>query len=297
MRHFLRAGLVAERARRDGADLLHVHFAYYSAEYAHDASELTGIPYVVTCYANDIWSDFNAPHLTRRIGGAAGVATPTEYNAEALRALVPGVPVRRLSAIVAAEPLKSVNRDGPVLTVARVVPKKGIDTLVEACAVAARDGERVEAEVLGDGPELTRLTDLADARGVDDDVHFRGPCRPDEVAEAYARCSAVVVPSRIAPDGDREGLPTVLLEAMGRGLPVIATDVVGVSELVRDGENGILIRPDDPAALAEAIARLRRDPELAERLAREGRRTFERERAPERASRELLDWLAECAGG
>ena len=251
---------------------------------------------MVTCYANDIWSDFNAPHLPRRIGAAAGVATPTEYNAEALRALVPGVPVRRLSAIVAAKPLESVNRDGPVLAVARVVPKKGIDTLVEACAVAARDGERVEAEVLGDGPELTRLTDLADARGVDDDVRFRGPCRPDEVAEAYARCSAVVVPSRIAPDGDREGLPTVLLEAMGRGLPVIATDVVGVSELVRDGENGILIRPDDPAALAEAIGRLRRDPELADRLAREGRRTFERERAPELASRELLDWLAECAG-
>ena len=92
------------------------------------------------------------------------------------------------------------------------------------------------------------------------------------------------------------GFRQCLLEAMGRGLPVIATDVVGVSELVRDGENGILIRPDDPAALAEAIGRLRRDPELAERLAREGRRTFERERAPELASRELLDWLAECAG-
>ena len=124
VRDFLRAGLVAERARREGADLLHVHFAYYSAEYAHDASELTGIPYVVTCYANDIWSDFNAPHLPRRIGAAAGVATPTEYNAEALRALVPGVPVRRMSAIVAAEPLESVNREGPVLAVARVCRRR-----------------------------------------------------------------------------------------------------------------------------------------------------------------------------
>jgi glycosyltransferase involved in cell wall biosynthesis len=295
-RQFLRAGLVAARAVRERADLLHVHFAYYSAEYARDASELTGIPYAVVCHANDIWSDFNAPSLPRRLHGAAGVATPTEYNAEALRARAPGVPVRRLSAILATEPLGAVNHDGPVLAVARAVPKKGIDTLVEACALAAREGEPVRAEVVGDGPELIGLGELASAQDVEDAVVFRGPVAPDEVAEAYARCSAVVVPSRIAPDGDRDGLPTVLFEAMGRGLPVIATDVVGIPELVRDGENGVLVPPDDPAALAEALVRVRRDPELAERLGREARRTIERDHFPDRASEQLREWLAECAG-
>jgi glycosyltransferase involved in cell wall biosynthesis len=295
-RHFLRAGLVASRAARERTDLLHVHFAYYSAEYARDASELTGIPYSVVCHANDIWSDFNAPHLPRRLAAAAGVATPTDYNAQALRSVVPGVPVRRLSAIVATEPLEAVNREGPVLAVARAVPKKGIDTLVEACALAAREGEPVQAEVLGDGPELIGLGELAAAQRVEDSVVFRGPCGPDEVSEAYARCSAVVVPSRIASDGDRDGLPTVLFEAMGRGLPVIATDVVGIPELVRDGENGVLVPPDDPAALARALLRVRRDPALAERLGRQARRTIEREHFPERASENLRAWLAECAG-
>jgi glycosyltransferase involved in cell wall biosynthesis len=294
-RHFLRAGLIASRAGRDGADLLLVHFAYYSAEYARDASELTGIPFAVVAHANDIWSDFNAPHLRRRLEGAAGVATPTEYNAKALRARVPGLPVRRLSAIVATQPLERVDRDGPVLAVGRAVPKKGIDTLVEACAIAARRGEPVRAEVLGDGPELIGLGELAAARSLDGNVLFRGACPPDQVSEAYARCSVVVVPSRIAPDGDRDGLPTVLFEAMGRGLPVIATDVVGISELVEDGKSGLLVPPDDPEALADAILRVRRDPGLAERLGSEARRTIEREHLPEHASEELRRWLLACA--
>jgi glycosyltransferase involved in cell wall biosynthesis len=294
-RHFLRAGLVASRAAHDGADLLLVHFAYYSAEYARDAAELTGIPFAVVCHANDIWSDFNAPHLRRRLEGAAGVATPTEYNAQAVRARVPGLAVRRLNAIVDTQPLETVNRDGPVLAVGRAVPKKGIDTLVEACALAARGGEPVHAEVLGDGPELVGLGELAASRSLESNVIFRGACPPDEVSEAYARCSVVVVPSRIAPDGDRDGLPTVLFEAMGRGLPVIATDVVGISELVRDGENGMLVPPDDPQALAEALLRVRRDPQLAERLGSAARRTIEREHLPERASEELRRWLHACA--
>jgi glycosyltransferase involved in cell wall biosynthesis len=295
IRHFLRAGLVAERARRAGAELLHVHFAYYAAEYARDASELTDIPYSVTCHANDIWSEFNAPHLTGRIAGAVGVATWTEYNERELRRVAPGVPVRRVSPIVTAEPLEHASREGPVLAVARAMPKKGLDTLLEACAAAEDAGERFEVEVVGDGPELAGLRELAAARGVHDRVRFRGACTPDAVADAYSRCFAVAVPSRIAPDGDRDGLPTVLFEAMGRGIPVVATHVVGIPELVRDGENGLLIPPDDPAAMAEAIARLHREPGLAERLGREARVTFE-EYDAERTARRVRDWLTECAG-
>ena len=77
VRDFLRAGLIAARAVREGADLIHVHFAYYSAEYARDAAELAGIPFTVFAHANDIWAEFNEPHLARRLGGAAGVGTPT----------------------------------------------------------------------------------------------------------------------------------------------------------------------------------------------------------------------------
>ncbi len=294
-RHFLRAGLIAARAASEGAGLLHVHFAYYSAEYAQDASELSGIPFTVFCHGNDIWSGFNAPHLARRLAGSAGVATVTHYNAEEIRARAPGVDVRRLALVApAAEPVDPVP-DAPVLAVARLVPKKGIDSLVHACALAASNGHPFALNVIGDGPLLPELRELATSLGVEDRVVFRGVCGPDEVSEAYAHCSAVAVPCRIATDGDRDGLPVVLIEAMGRGLPVVSTSIVGIPELVRDGENGLLVPPDDPDALAEALSRLRRDSALAARLGRQASRTIEREHQPERASEELRRWLADRA--
>jgi glycosyltransferase involved in cell wall biosynthesis len=198
--------------------------------------------------------------------------------------------------VPAAEPVDAV-ADGPVLAVARLVPKKGVDLLVRACAVAAANGDAFSVNVLGEGPLLPELRALAAALGVEDRVVFRGACSPDEVGEAYAHCSAVAVPCRIATDGDRDGLPVVLIEAMGRGLPVVSTSIIGIPELVRDGENGLLVPPDDPDALAEALSRLRRDRALADRLGRQAARTIEREHRPDLASEELRGWLADRATG
>jgi glycosyltransferase involved in cell wall biosynthesis len=152
-------------------------------------------------------------------------------------------------------------------------------------------------EVIGDGPLLGELTALAESRGVADVVRFRGACSPEKVLEAYARCSLFALPCRIAADGDRDGLPTTLLEAMARGLPVITTNVIGIPELVRAGENGLLVPPDDPDALAEAVTSVRADAELAARLGREARRTIERERRRDEFAAAVRRWLAESAQG
>jgi glycosyltransferase involved in cell wall biosynthesis len=292
---FLRAGLVAARAVRERTDLLHVHFAYYSAEYARDAAALAGIPFTVMAHGNDIFGSFNEPHLVRRLSAATGVATATRYNADAIRERVPGVDVRCLWQVVPLPERLEVAHDGPLLAVARLVPKKGIDTLVEAIALAAREAPELRAEVIGEGPQLGELQKLAAERGVTGRITFRGACEPPEVAEAYRRCSALVAPCRIAPDGDRDGLPTVLLEAMGRGLPVVTTHVIGIPELVRHEENGMLVPPDDPAALAEALLRIRREDGLAERIAQGARRTIAEERSLERSSEAMRAWLADCA--
>jgi glycosyltransferase involved in cell wall biosynthesis len=184
---------------------------------------------------------------------------------------------------------------GPVLAVARLVPKKGLDTLVEACAVALARDDGIRAEIVGGGPLLDELRELANARGITDRVVFHGALAPDEVAEAYARCSVVVAPCRVGPDGDRDGLPTVLLEAMSRGIPVIATDALGIPELIEDGRNGLLVPPDDPGALADAILRLRSDASLAERLGTAGMRTVEGSYALAERSAALRGWLETCA--
>ena len=298
LREFGRAGLIAARALRERADLLHVHFAYYSAEYAHDAAALAGLPFTVFAHANDIWAEDNARHLGRRLEGVAGVASVTAYNTEHLRAVAPGAAVEHLPLGVPA-PTGRFTRaaSGPVLAVARLVPKKGLDTFVEACAVAMAEARELRAEIVGDGPLLGELRELARARGIAERVVFRGALAPDGVVEAYGRCSLVVAPCRVGPDGDRDGLPTVLLEAMARGLPVIATDALGIPELVEHERNGLLVPPDDPEALAAAILRLRGDGALARRLGEEARRTVEEAYTLEGRSHEVRRWLEACARG
>jgi len=289
---FVRAGLVARRARREGADLLHVHFAYYGAEIARDAGRLAGLPVTLYAHANDIWSAHNAPSLARRLAGARAVGTCTTYNAEHLRRAAPGVPVSHLPlGTPLADPVAR-DPDGPVLFVGRLVEKKGPDVALRALAAAGRP---LRLELIGDGELRAELEELAARLGIAESVVFRGPVPPHEVERAYARCSAVVAPCRIASDGDRDGLPTVLLEAMARGLPVVATSTIGIPELVRDGETGLLAPPDDPEALAACLLRLRSDPELSARLGRAARELIARDHELTACVRRRAAWLAGAA--
>ncbi|MBI1798831.1 MAG: glycosyltransferase family 4 protein [Candidatus Eisenbacteria bacterium] len=152
-------------------------------------------------------------------------------------------------------------RGSCVLAVGRLIRDKGMDTVIDASA-----GLAFPLVVAGTGPERARLEALARARGVP--ARFEGFVERERLATLYRESAFVVLAARKG-----EGLPNVLLEAMAFGRPVIATPVAGVRDLVRHEENGLLIPPDDPAALKAAFQRLIRDPELADRLAAGGRRT------------------------
>jgi glycosyltransferase involved in cell wall biosynthesis len=140
-----------------------------------------------------------------------------------------------------------------VLFLGRLVPIKGADVLVDAAAF----GADLTIVIAGDGPERAALERRARARGVD--VRFLGAVDGRRRAELLAACDVVAVPSRVLGDGRHEGMPTVVIEAMSSGVPVVATASGGIPEVVRDGESGLLVPPDDPGALASAIARLRAD--------------------------------------
>jgi glycosyltransferase involved in cell wall biosynthesis len=270
-RRFLQAGLVARRARRERARHIHAHFATAAAEVARDAASLAGVPFTVTAHAKDIFKRENARLLQTRVEGAAAIITISEFNARHLREVLPDVAVRHVPNGMPLPPPAPVAADGPVLCVARLVPKKGIDVLIEACALLADELPNVRAEIAGDGPLSGQLMELARNRGVDERVEFLGALPSDAVDAALRRCSMAALPSRIAEDGDRDGIPTVLLEAMARAVPVVATQVAGIPEVVRDRETGLLILPDDPEALADAIAILLRDRTLAGSLGVAGR--------------------------
>jgi glycosyltransferase involved in cell wall biosynthesis len=287
-RRFLQAGLVADHARRLGVRHIHAHFLTAAAEVARDASILTGIPVSVTAHAKDIFQADNAPLVRARAHRTSALVTVSEYNAVYLRTVVgKGLPIHCVRNGVEVTPPTADRPDGPVLCVARLVPKKGVDVLIEATALLASRVSDMRVEIIGGGPMEEWLRKRTEALGVHDRVRFVGPQASDQVEAAFRRCSMVVLACRVAEDGDRDGMPTVLTEAMARGLPVVSTTVAGVPELVRHGETGLLVRPEDPAALAEAIEILRRDRGLAGRLGRAGRQLVAERFDPERSARLL----------
>lgn len=272
-RRFVQAGCVADRTRREGATHVHAHFATAAATVAGYAGFLAGVPVSVTAHAKDIFHADNAPHVADRLRGVDTVVTVSEYNVRHLRSvLAPGQRVRHVpNAVPIAAPVDRCP-SGPVLCVSRLVAKKGVDTLMRAASIVARSTPDLAVEVIGTGPLAGELADLVDELGLGGHVRLVGAKTSTEVDAAYRACSMVVLACRIDEAGDRDGLPTVLVEAMARALPVISTAVVGIGELVRPDETGLLVQPDDPDALAEAILRIQSDPELASRLGGAARR-------------------------
>jgi glycosyltransferase involved in cell wall biosynthesis len=169
----------------------------------------------------------------------------------------------------AIEPKASAG--GDVLYVGRLSEEKGVDALLEALARAPG----LRADVVGDGPERTSLEGLAATLGVEDRVRFRGRLSAGEVHAAMRASAVVAVPSRWY-----ENMPITVLEAFAAGVPVVASALGGLPELIEDGGDGILVPPEDPMALAEALRSITSDPDRALEMGRAGRAKAERDHAP-----------------
>jgi glycosyltransferase involved in cell wall biosynthesis len=285
LREFLRAGWLAAQLRQDGVAHLHAHFISAPADVAETVSRLTALPFSISAHAKDIYLSPSAD-LRRKLEAARFTVTCTEFNRRTLAAIAPDARVHRMyhgvdhtqfhpqrRAVTAVPPV--------ILSVGRLREKKGLDTLIDACRVLRDRGEDVRCEIVGYGEEKDRLQARIAAHGLTGNVSLLGKLTRDEVIECYARAAVYVQPSRIAADGDRDGIPNVLLEAMAMGVPVVASNVSGIPELVNDGENGLVVQPDDAVALAGAIARLLREPQMRAALASRARvavtRSFDNE--------------------
>jgi colanic acid/amylovoran biosynthesis glycosyltransferase len=295
LRRLLQATVLREEMRRAGIDHAHAHFATAAARLANLAWRMGGPGYSVTAHAKDIYhEDVRIDHLRDMLAPARFVATVSGPNRVYLESalgldgklqLVPNsVDLWRLGPARAAP-----GEPGLVLTVARLVEKKGLRDLVEACALlqrrVERGGARLLLELVGAGPLREELEAAARRLGVN--ASFRGALPQERVLELYRRASVYCLPCVIAESGDRDGLPTSVLEAMALGVPVVATAVNGLAEAMIDERTGLLVPQHDPPALAAAIERLMCDADLAARLAAEARRHVETSFALERSAARL----------
>ncbi len=255
----------------------HIHAAWASgpATSAWTASRLTGIPFSFSARAVDIYPPDGA--LARKIEAASFVRTESRAVPNYLVGRAPGC---RDKIFTVHSPL-TLGRDKKaevlfkppyrLLAVGRLVRKKGFEFLLRACALLARQGWDFRLDLVGWGPEGGRLVSLAARLGLEDRVDFPGFVTHDRVASYYNKADLFIMPSLILPKGDRDGLPNALVEAMSHGLPVVATDVCGIGEVVVNGETGVLIPRAVPKDLARAAAFLLGDRERALGMAEKGR--------------------------
>jgi glycosyltransferase involved in cell wall biosynthesis len=261
----------------EGATRLHAHFLHTPASVARYTAHMLGIPWTASAHARDIWT---SPEWEKRdkLADAQWIVTCTAHGAEHLRALSPdpakvhlvyhGLDLDRFATPTAPRPARNGRRmSDPVklIAVGRMVEKKGFDVLISALA-------KLESTLywklvhIGGGEMAIRMRAQAMTAGITRNVEWRGAQPQEAVLEALRQADIFVLPSRIASDGDRDGLPNVLMEAASQNLAIVSTSLPGIAELIVPEQTGLLVKPKDATALAAALDRLIRDPALRGRL-------------------------------
>lgn len=277
----LQAIELALRARAEGITHLHAHFATIATTVAWMAARFAGIGYSVTTHAKDIFhAEVDSAKLRRKLADAKTVVTVSDFNVEYLTGHH-GVPASKITRIYNGLWLEEFAYSPPgerprhIVAVGRLVEKKGFATLVDACALLRDRGIVFSCEIIGEGPQRPLLEERVASQGLAGRVLLSGALPRAEVASALKSAAVSALPCIVAEDGDRDGLPTVLVEAMALGTPCVSTDVTGVPEVVRNGESGFCVPQRDPVALADALALLLDDPALRVRIARAARSLVE----------------------
>lgn len=257
----LQAAAVAPLLRKLGVEHLHAHFATGASTLAMQLSDCTGLPFSFTAHAKDIFHEsVDKDELVEKITRASAVVTVTDFNLRYLNGLLRarGLPesvARIYNGLDLTEfaPDATPREPGLVVGVGRLVEKKGFDTLIAAIARLRADGRAVRCVIIGDGEQRAALTQKIAALGLQETVTLAGAQPQEQVIEQLRRASVFALPCCVGEDGNMDALPTVLLEAMALGTPVISTLVNGIPEIITHGEQGLLVPERDPAALAAAI--------------------------------------------
>ncbi len=274
---FPKSALFAEEMQRAGVGHVHAHFATHPAVAALIIQRLAGIPFSFTVHGHDLHVEKRM--LADKIRAARFVVSISQYNrqtmieacgdwvAEKVRIVHCGIDPN----VFRAAARTGASRELRILCVGRFDEVKGHSVLVDACRRLADRGVPFRCDIVGEGPLRADVETRIRAAGLEDRVHTLGPRPRPEVVRMLAEADVFALPSVMAANGEREGIPVALMEAMATGLPVVTSRLSGIPELVEHEVSGLLVEPKDAAGFAAALERLSSEPQLRERLGRAAR--------------------------
>ena len=298
---FLQAACVADKARSAKLRHLHAHFANRATTVASLASRLTKLPYSFTAHAFDIFIDGSPEHLNDRMTKACFVVTVSDFNIKYLTSLLAGRRARLVKIYNGIDLSRFAPGPPPpampplrILAVARLVEKKGLPILVEACALLRERGVHFHCSLVGKGALRPVLEARIKALALSDRIEMLGARTQGEVLDLYRASHVFALPCIVGDDGNRDGLPVSIVEALACGLPVVSTPVTGIPEAIEDGVNGFIVPEKDAKALADALERIAREPGLRERLASAARASVATKFDQDLTGKMLHDLLTEA---
>lgn len=277
---FPRAVWMADRFQEEGINHIHAHYATHPALVAWLINQLTGISYSITVHAHDIFVE--KPMLATKLQDSVFVSAISEFNRQYLVNLF-GPWVQQKTQIVRCgiDPAfyGSQNRDEiaapeqlEIISIGSLQPYKGHVYLVRACVELQKRGIPFRCRIVGGGDLYPILERLIRENHLEESVELLGPRTQDEVSELLRTANCYVQPSVITSSGKMEGIPVALMEAMASGLPVVATCISGIPELVRNGDTGWLVPPEDVTAIADSLSQIYSGPAEARRRATSGKK-------------------------
>lgn len=280
---FLKAVSLAYELRGTSIKLVHTHFAWLSGAAVRVISELLNIPFTVTIHAYDIYASNDLLCFTAR--SASRIVAISEYNKQMVLDMCPGLNKDLISVIhcginmtlFASSAQSNHEETLSILSVGSLIEKKGHGYLIRACKQLKAKGVDFRCTIIGKGPDEGFLKRLVRDYDLEDRVVLAGARQRNDVLDAYSRNDLFVLASVVAQNGDRDGIPVVLMEAMSLQIPVISTRVSGIPELVRHKDTGWLVPERDATAIANAIVHLAANDKLRAHLACNGRALVERE--------------------
>ena len=277
------AMILAQAVLKRGIDHLHAHFGTSSTSVARMAARFAGIGFSFTAHAKDIFhEDIDPDELLTKLKDADAVVTVSDFNVAHLEEVSAGHPINLvriyngldLETFGYASPLERAPR---IIAVGRLVEKKGFDILIDACAILESRGVEFECDIIGTGDLEDKLRRQIEGAELQGRVRLPGPLAQSELRSQIQNSAVMAAPCIVGGDGNRDGLPTTLLEAMALGTPSVSTDVTGIPEAIRHNETGVIVAQHDAEALAGALEDLLGNPEKREALAVKARRLVEDE--------------------